>query len=868
MAPSSSPILYPPSSSPPAVAGVKRAEPHDAGIARPAKPVARGGFLVEDDSDDDEQPALKKRAQAIEGRIVNVSSKQAAEKAAPIAYVQPESVTTPPDSQPEQTSEHSPELGIQSADGSWSNGGISSIFENIKNGLVPAASYRLSTCAGKRVAIHNRIISGPTSYERMIAARSKIKEGRAVRTYYGIEMHELVGNARKEMAEKRAATRPVTPPEHPDKPRESVEVHVSEKKSRKASMLWTEKYRARSFKDLVGDDMTNRQVLRWLKGWDATVFPHASRHKTSAARRGNFQQQQEQGMEEKVHRKILLLAGPPGLGKTTLAHVCARQAGYEVLEINASDDRSRDVVKGRIRTCLGTENVKTVENRKAAAGDRSKVARPVCVVVDEVDGAVTGTGGAGEGGFVKALIDLVLLGQRNSSEAGLSTIPGRNKKKGDDFRQMRPLILICNDVYHPALRPLRQSGLAEIIHAGRPTFEAVVTRLKTVFEHEGIPCEKDAVRKVCEAAWGMASGLDAKTGRESTAEGDIRGIMVVGEWVACRLRAATLPILALTRNWVEQNVLQELAHGGGGARGIGRGGLKDIATRIFQEGAGFPRPTSAAKIDKNLRDELPQTQLSFSEQQKKYAIERLREMIETSGETDRVVTEVFSVYPEHEFNDDSFLTKPNAAYEWLHFHDSCASRIFGGQDWELGPYLSQAALACHHLFASPKRQVVTAGYDKKWGAQSAEEEAPALPFTGPRADYEAYEAEKANRATLQAIQAQLSPTLSRAFRSPEHVATDFLPYLVRLVSPDVKPVIVGGSGDKAAVASVRRDGERAMVHRATEVLADVGISVLKGKIEEGPRGPGPAARTQWVYRMEPLVSPGLLLLEATADIAL
>jgi chromosome transmission fidelity protein 18 len=446
-----------------------------------------------------------------------------------------------------------------------------------------------------------------------------------------------------------------------------------------------------------------------------------------------------------------------------------------------------------------------------------------------------------------------LTDQKNAAAVagGGSAAARKKKKRGDDFRQMRPLILICNDVYAPALRPLRQSGLAEVVHVGKPSMDAVVVRLKSVFEKEGIPCEMDAARKLCEAAWGVTSGIDARRGAEGNVEGDLRGIMVVGEWVASRVRAACTKgaPLQLTRQWVEKHIVNDLAHGGGGARGLGRGGTKEIVTRVFQEGAGFPKQALNTSKSKNTRHEQPKTELSFSDQQKKYGARRLAEMVETCGEIDRIVTDVFLEYPNREFNDDSYLTKPDCAYEWLHFHDTCSSRLYANQEWELTPYLSQPVLACHNLFASPKRHVPANNNDRQWGDADDANAAPPVPFSGPRADFEAREAEKANRALLQGIQASLPPTLHRAFRSPEHVASDFLPYLVRLVSPDVKPVVVGGGSDKGSVASVRRESERVMVQRAAAVLAEVGIQLVKGRIES--EGGGLGARPTWVYRMEP-----------------
>jgi chromosome transmission fidelity protein 18 len=38
-------------------------------------------------------------------------------------------------------------------------------------------------------------------------------------------------------------------------------------------MLWSDKYTSYKFFDLLTDEMTNRNVLMWLKSWDEVVFP-------------------------------------------------------------------------------------------------------------------------------------------------------------------------------------------------------------------------------------------------------------------------------------------------------------------------------------------------------------------------------------------------------------------------------------------------------------------------------------------------------------------------------------------------------------------------------------------------------------------
>jgi chromosome transmission fidelity protein 18 len=669
------------------------------------------------------------------------------------------------------------------------------------------------------------------------AAASSSRPVKAQKIYYGINIHQLLQDAEWEDKLPKppaAAANLPTPPSEP-----------ARASSRKSNLLWTEKYRAKKFTDLIGDERTHRHVMHWLKRWDQIVFPGAHRAKPKSARGPDGAV-----VEEKPHRKILLLTGPPGLGKTTLAHVCAKQAGYEVQEVNASDERSSGVVKGRIRDMVGTENVKNVDNRKAADGMARKVAKPVCVIIDEVDGVVGGSGGGGEGGFVKALIDLVMLDQKNSAALGtLSQAPAR-KQKGDRFRLLRPLILVCNDVYHPSLRPLRQSSLAEIIHVRKPPISSLVSRLQTVFEKEGVPCDSDGVRKLCEATWGVSNRKEDRNGNGS-GEGDMRGIMVVGEWVAGKLRSCNDPSARLTRKWVEDNILQDLSHGGGASRGLGRGGPKDIVERVFKEGAGFPKSSNlATPIQTAGHDSVK----GVTEGLRRTATERLRALIDTHGDTDRIMTDCFSSYPEHPFQDDTYLSKPSAAYEWLHFHDRLSSAVFSSSEWELAPYLSTPVLAFHHLFASATTRSAYIPANETEDSNAP----PPHPFSGPGASWAAHEAQKANESHLHTLQSALSLPLTRLFSSPADIATDLHPYLLRMLTPHIHPTIIGGSGRDKTTASVRKSSEQILIRRAINAMGASGVRFERVKLSAaddhhhfGTAAPPPQQQQQWIYRMEP-----------------
>ena len=84
---------------------------------------------------------------------------------------------------------------------------------------------------------------------------------------------------------------------------------------------------------------------------------------------------------------LLLLAGTPGTGKTTLAHCIARHAGYEPFEVNASDDRSAKSLRHKL--------IAAMETREVFGSNK-----PRCIILDEIDGSM----GGGESKSIASLL--------------------------------------------------------------------------------------------------------------------------------------------------------------------------------------------------------------------------------------------------------------------------------------------------------------------------------------------------------------------------------------------------------------------------------------------------------------------------------
>ncbi|KAJ7085780.1 P-loop containing nucleoside triphosphate hydrolase protein [Mycena belliarum] len=332
-------------------------------------------------------------------------------------------------------------------------------------GYAPRNSVRATTFDGKTL-FFKRKPKAVSTVHRIRAPLRGFKE--RMGNLLEVPIHRMLEQLSVDTATKlqEADRQPV--PSTPD-PEETIE-----------DTLWVDRYRPRQFTDLMGNERVARETMEWVKQWDWCVFGKAKGKKRP--REG------DEALEEldEYHRpreKLLLLSGPPGLGKTTLAHVVAKQAGYEVMEINASDARSGSVIDDRIRPAL-------------ESGSAVGSTKPVLLVIDEIDGAT----GAGESSntFIHKLVQLTYDKPWKKSRGGKGRDPNAKRPI------LRPIICICNDQNAASLVKLRARALQ--IRFARPADIHTVKRLREVCEIEGLKADSRALTTLVGIARGDLRG--------------------------------------------------------------------------------------------------------------------------------------------------------------------------------------------------------------------------------------------------------------------------------------------------------------------------------------------------------------------------